>query len=80
MLSHRFEVTDFTIKMRNVSGAGDPGTFGCPGIAEYRDIIIPSLGAQQSAPLTFESVKRHLNQRGVNINNYREVAAYFDLK
>ena len=41
-LSFRFEVNDLTLKMRNVSGTGDPGTFGGSGIAEYRYIIIPS--------------------------------------
>ena len=64
-ISFRFEVNDLTIKMRNVSGAGDPGTFGGPGIAEYRYIIIPStvLGRTEStdfSKMTYEEVISYL--------------------
>tara|TARA_R100000935_G_scaffold36196_1_gene57049 strand:- start:169681 stop:170364 length:684 start_codon:yes stop_codon:yes gene_type:complete len=76
-LTYRFEVNDLTIKMRNVSGSGDPGTFGGPGIAEYRYVIIPAQG--RSAGLTYNSLEAYLASKGVDITNYDQVASYYKL-
>lgn len=65
-LSFEIELNDLTIKMRNVSGSGDPGIFGGPGIAEYRYIIIPASSSGKTSNLnyskmTYEEVMNHFN-------------------
>jgi len=72
IVSYRFDPDILTLKMRNVTGAGDPGTFGGPGIAEYRYIVIPASSAGTS-PL------EDMLDRGVDVNNYIEVMAYYGL-
>jgi len=66
IVSFRYSMNDLTIKMRNVSGSGDPDTFGGPGIAEYRYIIIPASGSGKTSNLnyskmTYEEVINHFN-------------------
>lgn len=77
-ISYRFEVNDITIKMRNVSGTGDPGIFGGPGIAEYRYIIIPSSNKSNQGSSS-QNILDDLRRNGVDINNYDSVASYFNL-
>ena len=67
-LSFQIELNDLTIKMRNVSGAGDPGTFGGPGIAEYRYVIIPA------------NATGRLGNTDLSKMSYKEVMELFDLK
>ncbi len=66
VLSFRLNLGALTIKMRNVSGSGDPGTFsGNETSNQYRYIIIPS----------------GTNKTGVDftIMSYQQVMDYFDL-
>jgi len=66
-ISFRFELNDLTLKMRNVIGTGDPGTFGGPGIAEFRYIIIPSNTSDKTQNIDFSEM------------SYEEVINYFGL-
>ncbi len=64
IINFRIGVNDLTIKMRKTDGAGDPGTFGGPGVAEYRYIIIPSnnMGKMKTtdfSKMTYEEVMNH---------------------
>lgn len=76
-VSFRFELEDLTLKMRNASGTGDPGTFGGPGVAEYRYIIIPP--ANTKSANSKEAILKELNDAGVDINDYHEVMDYYGL-
>lgn len=76
-ISYQFEVNELVLKMRNASGSGDPGTFGGPGIAEFRYIVIPSTNGGR--PFNLETLTADLAAKGVNINNYNEVLAYYQL-
>ncbi|MFC5196480.1 hypothetical protein ACFPH8_14155 [Bizionia hallyeonensis] len=63
-LSFEINPNTLTIKMKNVSGSGDPDTFGGPGVAEYRYIIVPSnnTGKMKNtdfSKMTYEEVMSH---------------------
>lgn len=67
------------IRMINVSGTGDPGTFGGEGIAAYRYIIIPSdEGGRQLS--SSESIKAYYKEIGLDLSDYNAVMDYFDLE
>jgi len=64
-ISFRIDLENITIKMRNVSGLGDPGATTFPD-AQYRYIIIPSSGLMDTNGadvygLTYDEVVSHYN-------------------
>lgn len=79
-LSHQVEEGEITIRMMNVSQSGDPGTFGGPGIAEYRYVIIPAAPETRQAQDRQIATVEYYASLGVDLNDFEVVAEYFNIE
>lgn len=79
-ISFQVETGSLIIRMINVGGLGDPGTFGGAGVAEYRWVVLPAPAGGRQAAMSQEQLKRYYLNLGLDIYDYDAVAAYFGLE
>ena len=74
----QFEPENLFIRLRNVGGVDDPGTFGGPGIAEFRYIIIPSNAGGRNLTSS-AAIEAYYKSIGLDLYDYKAVIDHFNL-